>query len=72
MVLTSPLLRTMQTAVGVFGDDQDYHHQVNRYGSSDDFNMYDGDDENIKSIVNNPPIVALEICRDRLVRIFHS
>ncbi|KAH9756042.1 phosphoglycerate mutase family protein [Citrus sinensis] len=45
LVVTSPLLRTMQTAVGVFGSE--------------------GADAGWKS--NCPPIVAHELCRDRLM-----
>ncbi|XP_024040383.1 phosphoglycerate mutase-like protein 1 isoform X2 [Citrus clementina] len=44
LVVTSPLLRTMQTAVGVFGSE----------GADAGFNS------------NCPPIVAHELCRDRL------
>ncbi|KDO81298.1 hypothetical protein CISIN_1g040622mg [Citrus sinensis] len=57
LVITSPLLRTLQTAVGVFGGD----------GQS----QTDGIDAHpsltATATVNCPPIVAVELCRERLV-----
>ncbi|GAY48101.1 hypothetical protein CUMW_109250 [Citrus unshiu] len=58
LVITSPLLRTLQTAVGVFGGD----------GQS----QTDGIDAHpsltATTTVNCPPIVGVELCRERLVR----
>ncbi|KAH9756054.1 phosphoglycerate mutase-like protein 1 [Citrus sinensis] len=57
LVITSPLLRTLQTAVGVFGGD----------GES----QTDGIDAHpsltATATVNCPPIVAVELCRERLI-----
>ncbi|ESR46995.1 hypothetical protein CICLE_v10001737mg [Citrus x clementina] len=56
LVITSPLLRTLQTAVGVFGGD----------GES----QTDGIDAHpsltATATVNCPPIIAVELCRERL------
>ncbi|XP_022768520.1 phosphoglycerate mutase-like protein 1 [Durio zibethinus] len=53
LVVTSPLYRTMQTAIGVFGSES---HE-------------DGGNENFSviSALNCPQIMAVELCRDRLM-----
>ncbi|KAK3231123.1 hypothetical protein Dsin_003004 [Dipteronia sinensis] len=58
LVVTSPLLRTMQTAVGVFGNEGDI------YGSDVDSVMASKNE--ISTLNTYPPIVASELCRDRL------
>ncbi|KAL5777473.1 hypothetical protein ACOSP7_010399 [Xanthoceras sorbifolium] len=65
LVVTSPLLRTMQTAVGVFGN------EGHIYGSSDVDSVMAANERNYSSqnaisTLNYPPIVASELCRDRL------
>ncbi|CAK9144953.1 unnamed protein product [Ilex paraguariensis] len=63
LVITSPLLRTMQTAVGVFGGDGYTDRMdivplmVANAGNSDRAAI---------SSLNSPPIVALELCREHL------
>ncbi|WZZ11362.1 hypothetical protein YC2023_097283 [Brassica napus] len=49
LVVTSPLLRTMQTAVGVFGNE-----------------------DKQQNVTSSPSIVALEVARDRNVRLIHG
>ncbi|KAJ0025277.1 hypothetical protein Pint_08542 [Pistacia integerrima] len=63
LVITSPLLRTMQTAVGVFGgegyvDGTDAPPlMVEKAGNSD---------RSAISSLNCPPFIAVELCRERL------
>ncbi|KAK1552473.1 hypothetical protein Q3G72_017682 [Acer saccharum] len=59
LVVTSPLLRTIQTAVGVFGNEGEI------YGSDVDSVMAPKNE--ISTLNNYPPIVASELCRDRLM-----
>ncbi|KAE8659223.1 Nudix hydrolase [Hibiscus syriacus] len=54
LVITSPLYRTMQTAMGVFGSESQADG-----GNNDKFSA-------IPSGLNCPPIMAVELCRDRL------
>ncbi|CAI9104158.1 OLC1v1002783C1 [Oldenlandia corymbosa var. corymbosa] len=63
LVVTSPLLRTMQTAVGVFGGD----------GYTDGMNVLPlmvanagNSDRGAISSLNSPPVVAVELCREHL------
>ncbi|KAK4850006.1 hypothetical protein QYF36_003007 [Acer negundo] len=58
LVVTSPLLRTMQTAVGVFGNEGEI------YGS--DVDSVTAPKNEISTLNNYPPIFASELCRDRL------
>ncbi|XVF36538.1 hypothetical protein REPUB_Repub19eG0066300 [Reevesia pubescens] len=51
LVITSPLYRTMQTAIGVFGSAES---QANAGGNGNFYTM------------NCPQIMAVELCRDRL------
>ncbi|XP_010544449.1 PREDICTED: phosphoglycerate mutase-like protein 1 [Tarenaya hassleriana] len=56
LVITSPLQRTMQTAMGVFGKDSGKHaDEVRRETSTAQH-----------STVIFPPIMALELCRERM------
>ncbi|EPS67174.1 hypothetical protein M569_07602, partial [Genlisea aurea] len=63
LVVVSPLLRTMQTAVGVFGGDG--------YVNGADVpalmveNSWSNDHPAISSL-NSPPFVAMELCREHL------
>ncbi|XP_039139132.1 phosphoglycerate mutase-like protein 1 isoform X2 [Dioscorea cayenensis subsp. rotundata] len=65
LVITSPLLRTMQTAVGVFGgesylDGMDVHVHplmIENVGNSN---------RSAISSLNCPPFIAVETCRERL------
>ncbi|XP_039066348.1 phosphoglycerate mutase-like protein 1 [Hibiscus syriacus] len=50
VVITSPLLRTLQTSVGVFGSEEEQDHCGNK-----------------TSTLNHPPIIATELCRERMV-----
>ncbi|XP_038991510.1 phosphoglycerate mutase-like protein 1 [Hibiscus syriacus] len=50
VVITSPLLRTLQTSVGVFGSEE---QQEDHCG-------------NKTSTLNHPPIIAAELCRERM------
>ncbi|KAK2987420.1 hypothetical protein RJ640_018557 [Escallonia rubra] len=66
LVITSPLLRTMQTAVGVFGGE----------GYTDGINVLPlmvanagNSGRSAISSLNCPPIVAVELCREHLVGI---
>ncbi|KAI9201388.1 hypothetical protein LWI28_022691 [Acer negundo] len=52
LVITSPMSRTLQTALGVFGSE----------GHSMTVNEKNG----AKSTLNGPPIVAVELCRERM------
>ncbi|XP_022773007.1 phosphoglycerate mutase-like protein 1 [Durio zibethinus] len=52
LVVTSPLYRTMQTAIGVFGSES------HADGGNEDFSAI--------SATNYPQIMAVELCRDRL------
>ncbi|KAK8552105.1 hypothetical protein V6N13_120529 [Hibiscus sabdariffa] len=54
LVITSPLYRTMQTAMGAFGSESQADG-----GSNDNFSAVPGG-------VNCPKIMAVELCRDRL------
>ncbi|KAL9450143.1 hypothetical protein AB3S75_011968 [Citrus x aurantiifolia] len=56
LVITSPLLRTLQTAVGVFGG----------YGQSQTDGIDAQPSLTATATVNCPPIVAVELCRERL------
>ncbi|KAK0591328.1 hypothetical protein LWI29_038539 [Acer saccharum] len=63
LVITSPLLRTMQTAVGVFGGDG-YEDRLDvvplmvaNAGNSD---------RGAISSLNSPPFIAVELCREHL------
>ncbi|TXG54092.1 hypothetical protein EZV62_019348 [Acer yangbiense] len=63
LVITSPLLRTMQTAVGVFGGDG-YEDRMDvvplmvaNAGNSD---------RGAISSLNSPPFIAVELCREHL------
>ncbi|KAA8545695.1 hypothetical protein F0562_020854 [Nyssa sinensis] len=63
LVITSPLLRTMQTAVGVFGGD----------GYTDRMDVLPlmvanagNSDRSAISSLNCPPIIAVELCREHL------
>ncbi|XP_039139131.1 phosphoglycerate mutase-like protein 1 isoform X1 [Dioscorea cayenensis subsp. rotundata] len=66
LVITSPLLRTMQTAVGVFGgesylDGMDVHVHplmIENVGNSN---------RSAISSLNCPPFIAVETCRERLM-----
>ncbi|KAE8712554.1 Detected protein of unknown function [Hibiscus syriacus] len=51
VVITSPLLRTLQTSVGVFGSEE---QQEDHCG-------------NKTSTLNHPPIIAAELCRERMI-----
>ncbi|KAJ4701514.1 Phosphoglycerate mutase-like protein 1 [Melia azedarach] len=64
LVITSPLLRTLQTAVGVFGETQTKGFEVSpslnaNVGKVSHHNSTSG-------VINCPPIVAVELCRERL------
>ncbi|KAE8718812.1 Detected protein of unknown function [Hibiscus syriacus] len=50
VVITSPLLRTLQTSVGVFGSEEEQDHCGNK-----------------TSTLNHPPIIATELCRERMI-----
>ncbi|KAK1553164.1 hypothetical protein Q3G72_029926 [Acer saccharum] len=52
LVITSPMSRTLQTALGVFGSE----------GQS----MTVKEENGAKSTLNGPPIVAVELCRERM------
>ncbi|TXG52619.1 hypothetical protein EZV62_021788 [Acer yangbiense] len=52
LVITSPMSRTLQTAVGVFG--------------SEGHSMTVKEENGAKSTLNSPPIVAVELCRERM------
>ncbi|KAH1065455.1 hypothetical protein J1N35_030442 [Gossypium stocksii] len=54
LVVTSPLYRTMQTAIGVFGNESSADG-----GNTDNFSAKPGD-------LDCPQIMAVELCRDRL------
>lgn len=56
LVITSPLLRTLQTAAGVFGGD----------GESQTYGVDAHPSLIATATVNCPPIVAVELCRERL------
>ncbi|GMI89457.1 hypothetical protein like AT5G64460 [Hibiscus trionum] len=49
VVITSPLLRTLQTSVGLFGREEHQDHC-----------------RNTASTLNHPPIIATELCRERM------
>ncbi|KAK8523199.1 hypothetical protein V6N12_047727 [Hibiscus sabdariffa] len=49
VVITSPLLRTLQTSVGLFGREEHEDHCGNK-----------------TSTLNHPPIIATELCRERM------
>ncbi|XP_026435609.1 phosphoglycerate mutase-like protein 1 [Papaver somniferum] len=64
LVIVSPLLRTMQTAVGAFGGVGDYADgtdvtplMVENAGNSN---------RSATSNINTPPFLAVELCRERL------
>ncbi|KAK8696987.1 hypothetical protein V6N13_113153 [Hibiscus sabdariffa] len=50
VVITSPLLRTLQTSVGLFGREEHEDHCGNK-----------------TSTLNHPPIIATELCRERMI-----
>ncbi|KAK2659992.1 hypothetical protein Ddye_006525 [Dipteronia dyeriana] len=52
LVITSPMSRTLQTAVGVFG--------------SEGHSMTVNEENGAKSTLSGPPIVAVELCRERM------
>ncbi|KAB2019610.1 hypothetical protein ES319_D07G008500v1 [Gossypium barbadense] len=57
LVVTSPLTRTLQTSVGIFGSPL-----------KDEKTVGNGYQNGIKTpIFNHPPIIASELCRERLV-----
>ncbi|KAA3457832.1 phosphoglycerate mutase-like protein 1 isoform X3 [Gossypium australe] len=57
LVVTSPLTRTLQTSVGIFGSPL-----------KDENTVGNGYQNGIKTpIFNHPPIIASELCRERLV-----
>ncbi|KAJ8762535.1 hypothetical protein K2173_007974 [Erythroxylum novogranatense] len=57
LVITSPLLRAMQTAVGVFGNEEQVHV----------LDAPELKEENIESpTLKCPPILAIELCRERV------
>ncbi|RZC88430.1 hypothetical protein C5167_016231 [Papaver somniferum] len=65
LVIVSPLLRTMQTAVGAFGGVGDYADgtdvtplMVENAGNSN---------RSATSNINTPPFLAVELCRERLI-----
>ncbi|KAL2655737.1 hypothetical protein AAZX31_04G087600 [Glycine max] len=63
LVIVSPLLRTMQTAVGVFGG-QPYTDGINVPPLMND-NVGDSGRPAISSL-NAPPFIAVELCREHL------
>ncbi|GMQ01331.1 hypothetical protein CsSME_00047997 [Camellia sinensis var. sinensis] len=63
LVITSPLLRTMQTAVGVFGGDG-YTDKIDALPLMV-ANAGNSDRPAISSL-NSPPIIAVELCREHL------
>ncbi|XP_022768527.1 phosphoglycerate mutase-like protein 1 isoform X4 [Durio zibethinus] len=61
VVITSPMSRTLQTAVGIFhGEDQPDRLDVTSFEDE----KVKGDDET--STFNRPPIIAYELCRERM------
>ncbi|TYG59739.1 hypothetical protein ES288_D07G009900v1 [Gossypium darwinii] len=57
LVVTSPLTRTLQTSVGIFGSPL-----------KDEKTVGNGYQNGIKTpIFNHPPIIASELCRERLI-----
>lgn len=63
VVITSPLLRTLQTAVGVFGGE----NYTDRMDSLPLMVANAGNSgRSAISSINNPPIVAVELCREHL------
>ncbi|PPR91421.1 hypothetical protein GOBAR_AA29264 [Gossypium barbadense] len=57
LVVTSPLTRTLQTSVGIFGSPL-----------KDENTVGNGYQNGIKTpIFNHPPIIASELCRERLI-----
>ncbi|KAL7199607.1 hypothetical protein ACSBR2_021821 [Camellia fascicularis] len=63
LVITSPLLRTMQTAVGVFGG-EGYTDKIDALPLMV-ANAGNSDRPAISSL-NSPPIIAVELCREHL------
>ncbi|XP_027354020.1 phosphoglycerate mutase-like protein 1 isoform X2 [Abrus precatorius] len=63
LVITSPLLRTMQTAVGVFGGEE-YTDGIDVLPLMYD-NVGDSGRGAISSL-NSPPFIAVELCREHL------
>ncbi|PPD89479.1 hypothetical protein GOBAR_DD13599 [Gossypium barbadense] len=64
LVITSPMSRTLQTAVGIFhGEDQPELSDVTSYEEGNG-RISDTDQQ---PTFNRPPIIALEVCRERLV-----
>ncbi|THF95624.1 hypothetical protein TEA_015234 [Camellia sinensis var. sinensis] len=64
LVITSPLLRTMQTAVGVFGG-EGYTDKIDALPLMV-ANAGNSDRPAISSL-NSPPIIAVELCREHLI-----
>ncbi|GLT93688.1 hypothetical protein SLE2022_114670 [Rubroshorea leprosula] len=65
LVITSPLLRAIQTAVGVFGGNQSYIDRV-KMAKESVTPANEGDiDFDVVSTPNCPKIMAVELCRDR-------
>ncbi|KAG4194010.1 hypothetical protein ERO13_A06G029900v2 [Gossypium hirsutum] len=63
LVITSPMSRTLQTAVGIFhGEDQPELSDVTSYEEGNG-RISDNDQQ---PTFNRPPIIALEVCRERL------
>ncbi|RZC87171.1 hypothetical protein C5167_042103 [Papaver somniferum] len=65
LVIVSPLLRTMQTAVGAFGSAGDYADgtDVTPLMVANAGNSY----RSATSNINTPPFLAVELCRERLI-----
>ncbi|XP_061351391.1 phosphoglycerate mutase-like protein 1 isoform X2 [Gastrolobium bilobum] len=63
LVIASPLLRTMQTAVGVFGGEA-YSDGINVPPLMND-NVGDSGRRAISSL-NSPPFIAVELCREHV------
>lgn len=67
LVITSPLLRTMQTAVGVFGGEAHKNDVVNGAPNLMVKNAGNSGRPAISSL-SSPPFMAVELCRERLGR----
>lgn len=68
LVITSPLLRTMQTAVGVFGGQAHKNDVVN--GAPNLLMVKNAGNSGRPAIssLSSPPFMAVELCRERLGR----
>ncbi|KAA3466502.1 phosphoglycerate mutase-like protein 1 [Gossypium australe] len=58
VVISSPMSRTLQTAVGIFHGEDETSFEVAKVKS---------EDETSSITFNPPPIIAYELCRERLV-----